>query len=146
MRIVFPTDEQNLVLQRVIAEKMGGGITESRCIAVMSGNELVGVVAFFNYRWPNIECAFYCDDYRWALNRRKVWQVLSYPFEQLKCRRITALVEMKDKRSRRMVQRLGFREEGKLRKAGPKGDIVVYGLLPSELRLKHENAIATASA
>ncbi len=116
---------------------MGGGYADAQCLAVVDNtDEIAGIVAFFNYRWPNVEVGFFCDDFRWALNRNGIIEVLSYPFIQLKCRRITALVEKKNATARKMVQRLGFVEEGKLRKAGPKGDIFVYGLLPDELKLR----------
>jgi len=136
MKLVVPNAEQNAILARMLCERMGGSADNMVCMAGMQGNEVVGIIGFFNYRWPNIEVAFYCDDWRWAVNRRIIHAVFSYPFEQLKCRRVTALVERKNLVARKMVQRLGFKEEGKLRNAGEKGDIFVYGLLPSELNIR----------
>lgn len=137
MRLVVPQNaEQNLALARILCEKMGGDVANMACMAAMTETDIVGVIGFFNYRWPNVEVAFYCEDPRWAVNRGGVYAALSYAFDQLKCRRITALVERKNLVARKMVQRLGFKEEGKLRKAGPKGDIFVYGLLREELRIK----------
>ena len=150
IRVAYPTQEQNKELTRILIQRMGGGYADAQCLAVIDNNDdIAGIVAFFNYRKPNIEVGFFCDDFRWALNRDGIIEVLSYPFIQLKCSRITALVEKKNTVARKMVQRLGFVEEGKLRKAGPKGDIFVYGLLADELKLrkyygKHTNTARAA--
>jgi len=149
MKLIVPSQEQNELLLAWLQKRLGGGDVPCQCFAIMDGKRLVGVLSYFNYRWPNIECAFYCEDYRWALNRDGIVEAFSYPFIQLKCNRVTALVERKNKIARKMVQRLGFKEEGMLRKAGPKGDIFVYGLLPEDLKLRkyrHEKPKSTASA
>lgn len=138
MRLVYPNPDQNVLLARLAAEKLSAtDFMPCQCLAFMQENHVVGVVVYFNFRWPNIEVAFYCDDPRWALNRNMVGQALAYPFVQLNCNRMTAIVEKINKRSRKMVQRLGFVEEGKLRKAGEKGDMFIYGLLPNEYRLRN---------
>lgn len=137
MRVAYPNQEQNKELVSILVKRMGGGYADAQCLAVIDNDdEIAGIVAFFNYRWPNVEVGFFCDDFRWALNRDGIIEVLSYPFVQLRCHRITALVEKKNTVARKMVQRLGFVEEGKLRKAGPKGDMFVYGLLSDELKLR----------
>lgn len=134
MKVIIPSAEQNGVLARLMQKRLGGGLSECQCMAVMDGERLVGVVSFFNFRWPSIEVGFYCDDYRWALNRERILEVFAYPFSQLQCQRVTALIDKKNYRARKMVQRLGFKEEGKLRKASDRGDMFIYGLLPEELR------------
>ena len=137
MKLVYPDEAQNKVLSVWMQEKLGGGlISDCQCLAGLQDGELVAVVSFFNFRWPNIEVGFVSEDYRWALNRSIVAEALSYPFVQLDCHRITALVNKRNKRARKMVQRLGFVEEGKLRKAASDGDIFIYGLLPQDFRLK----------
>ena len=146
MKLVLPTAEQNELLAAWLNKRLPGGCVPSQCFAVMDEDRLVGVVSFFNFRWPNIEIAFYCEDYRWALNRDGILELFSYPFVQLGCHRVTALCERKNKRARRMVQRLGFKEEGMLRKAGEKGDMFIYGLLPEDLKLRKYNGKPARSA
>jgi len=147
MRVCYPNKEQNKRLTEILIERMGGGYADAQCLAVIDNDdEIAGIVAFFNYRKPNIEVGFFCDDFRWALNRDGIIEVLSYPFVQLRCHRITALVEKKNTVARKMVQRLGFVEEGKLRKAGPKGDIFIYGLLSDELKLRRYHGKHTKTA
>lgn len=138
MKLVYPSAEQNDLLAILAGNRLGAeDFKPCQCLAFMDNDKLAGVVVYFAYRWPSIEVAFFCDDYRWALNRDMVGEALAYPFVQLKCNRVTALVEKTNKRSRKMVQRLGFVEEGKLRKAGKKGDLFVYGLLANEYRLRN---------
>lgn len=58
-------------------------------------------------------------------------KVLEYPFGQLKCRRITAEIEMSNERSIRSAQKLGFQLEGRKRfMASDGGDVGVFGLYP----------------
>lgn len=146
VRVVIPNEEHNKMLARLMQKRLGGGLSESQNFAVMNDERLVGVVSYFNFRWPSVEIGFYFDDYRWALNRTGILEIFAYPFVQLKCQRVTALIDKKNVRARKMVQRLGFKEEGKLRKASDRGDMFIYGLLPDELRIKHGRAISAASA
>lgn len=68
-------------------------------------------------------------------------RVLAYPFQQLKVRRITAEIHAGNERSIRNATALGFREEGRKRRAGPNGtDIVIMGLLPDECAIWKDEA------
>lgn len=137
MRLVYPSGDQNDKLAILIANRLGAGnFQPCQCLAMMDGDKLAGAVVYFCYRHPSIEVAIFSDDPRWALNRDMVAEIIAYPFVQLGCKRITAMVDKHNKRSRKMVKRLGFVEEGKLREAGDKGDVFIYGLLPNEYRLK----------
>lgn len=137
MQVVFPSPEQNKLLAQWASERLGGTpIDDCQCLAVLRDGELKAVVKFFNYRWPNIEIGFVSEDWRWAVNRRGIFEVFMYPFKQLKCQRVTAIIDAKNKRARKMVRRLGFVEEGKLRRAGKTGDMFIYGLLPEDLKIR----------
>ena len=59
----------------------------------------------------------------------------SYPFIQLGCKRVTALIAKPNKKSRAFVERAGFKLEGVARK-GFDGirDACIYGMLFSECR------------
>ncbi len=93
-----------------------------------------GVVLYHNYRDTDIEIVF-AGEGLWA-RRSLIKLALRYPFDQLRCNRITALVRKDNTKSRRMVELIGFRREGKLRAANTdRSDLLVYGLLPSDLRL-----------
>ena len=148
MRVVYPSPEQNDKLAILIANRLeANDFQPCQCLAMMDGDKLAGVVVYFCYRHPSIEIAIFADDPRWVTNRDMVGEILAYPFVQLGCKRVTAMVDRHNKRSRKMVKGLGFVEEGKLRKAADKGDVFIYGLLPNEYRLRnHGQKIDTQSA
>lgn len=62
-----------------------------------------------------------------------------YPFQQLSCNRITSLVAKKNRVSREMTERLGFKREGCARGAfGPGRDGILYGMLREECKFIRE--------
>lgn len=97
-------------------------------IGVAHNNELVAAAVYNNYRSPNIEVTFIQSSPRWA-SPGAVKAILSYPFLQLGCRRITATTEATNKRARAFLCRLGFEQEGYHPDALSSGDAVTYGLL-----------------
>lgn len=57
----------------------------------------------------------------------------SYPFGQLGCHRIQAMVSKSNRRARYVIERLGFKNEGTVRGGhGPGRDAILYGLLAHE--------------
>ena len=60
--------------------------------------------------------------------------VCAYPFVQLDCQRATVIVRKKNKRSRKFVEWLGFRQEGCCRRGFKDDDAIIYGLLREECR------------
>jgi len=99
-----------------------------RSFGVMRGKDLVAVIVFHDYRWPNIEASIWSSTPRWA-TRHVLGAVMKYAFQQLDCRRITALTETTNQRARAFLCRLGFTQEGIHPHALPSGDAVTYGLL-----------------
>ena len=70
---------------------------------------------------------------RWA-TRKLVSEVIAYPFS-IGCNRITAYVKKGNKLSQKAVKQLGFKQEGKIRRAYKDGtDAIIYGMLPAEFR------------
>lgn len=103
------------------------------------GGQLVGGIVYTNYFSTDIEI--------WVAGARKAdgspcfnWvtphnfrAAFRYPFYQLGCQRISALAKRKNKRSRELLKRMHFKEEGCKRKFFPDGqDAFVYGLLKEE--------------
>ncbi len=69
------------------------------------------------------------------LSRGNLAVFLGYPFHQLQCNRISALVAKSNARARGVIERLGFKAEGKIRGAfGPGKDGIYYGLIREECR------------
>lgn len=100
----------------------------------VSGDELLGGCVFNNYRHPNIEATIATVSPRWC-SRTILNGIFHYPFRQLGCARVTAITEVMNQPVRAFLCRLGFREEGTLRKGFPGGiDAVVHGMLAEECR------------
>jgi len=100
----------------------------------------VGIIAcamFHNYRTTDIEISFAAEPGTKWMQRDLINMVLRYPFNQLGCHRLTAIVRKDNKRARKLVQQIGFKQEGKIRRADVDGhDMFLYGLLPGENRLE----------
>ena len=59
-----------------------------------------------------------------------------YPFVQLGCQRVTAYIPKRADKSRKLVQAVGFVEEGNIRHGFGTDDCMVYGLLKREAQKK----------
>lgn len=106
------------------------------CVAFgfVENGELLGGVLFNNYRPPNIEATIATVSPRWCTSSI-LRGIFSYPFTQLRCTRLTAITEVMNQPVRAFLCRLGFQEEGTLRKAFPDGiDAVIHGMLAEECR------------
>lgn len=97
--------------------------------------EIVGGVLYEGFRWPDINMHIATDGTkRWA-NRRFIFACFDYPFNQLKCYRVTAVVCISNSNAVKLVLKLGFKLEGRLRKAFPSGeDALLFGMLKEECR------------
>lgn len=103
-------------------------------IGVVRGTEIVGGCLYTDYR----PCVGGGNIVMWAvghgwLSKRTIRELLGYPFNQLNCHRATALIARGNKPSREMVERIGWRLEGKMRRGfDTRQDLLIYGLLKSE--------------
>src|SRR5262245_45794654 len=103
-------------------------------LGVVRQNRLVGGIVYHNFRGCDVEVVSAFDDARWALPGT-LRALFAYPFETLKCVRITAIVARGNKRARRLCEGLGFRFEGVARRAiDGKQDAIIYGMLRQECR------------
>ncbi|SHI51686.1 Protein N-acetyltransferase, RimJ/RimL family [Aureimonas altamirensis DSM 21988] len=97
----------------------------------MRDGRLVGGIAFTEFRGRDIRVTV-AGEGAW-LTRRLLRTAFAYAFQDLRCRRISAMVKQGNLASRRLVQRLGFRREGQHPGFFEDGDILCsYGLLADE--------------
>jgi hypothetical protein len=96
------------------------------------GNDAKGVVLYKNYASGDIEMV--CAGEPGWVTPGLLKFVLSYPFEQLDCNRITCLAHRKNKAMRDYLVRMGFKLEGVKRKALNGADLCIYGLLKGEMK------------
>lgn len=105
-------------------------------IAILSSaGEMMGGVVFHDYRPQvrSIEMSAASVSRRWV-TRSIISGVLAYPFEQLKCRRITTITPRRNKAARTFDTGIGFKQEGLVRRGFGNDDAVIYGLLANEWR------------
>lgn len=96
------------------------------------GNNAKGVVLYKNYTSGDIEML--CAGEPGWVTPGLLKFVLSYPFEQLNCNRITCLAHRKNKAMRGYLVRMGFKLEGVKRKALNGEDLMMYGLLKGKTK------------
>ena len=94
--------------------------------------QIKGAVVYTNASPTNVMTSIVLEA---PLTRKFLYAIFWYPFVQLGCRRITALVEEWNQKSTGFCEHVGFKVEGKLRNAAVDGgDVVLMGLLKSECR------------
>lgn len=104
-------------------------------LAVMQDDKLVAGILYYNYFGESINLSLAADTPK-AANKTIFKAMLGYPFKQLGCKRVNALIRKRNTRSRKLAEGLGFKLEGVLRKATPDGkDLCIYGLLDTEFRI-----------
>ena len=103
-------------------------------VAILVDSRIEGGLVFRNYKGHDMEIAMAFDTPR-AFTKGVIKFTFSYIFGQHDCARCTALIKRSNKRSRRLVEGLGFVLEGKARQ-GYDGieDLMIYGMLKQECR------------
>lgn len=128
---------------------------EYTCIAQMDGVNILAVVVYTDFSFPNI-CMHIAGVGKKWLTRQFLYKAFWYPFEYLKCTRVTGIVSSKNREAQVFDEHIGFIKEGLLRKAGSENeDLIIYGMLKEECRFLQRknygktfttNAATTAAA
>ena len=93
--------------------------------------KVICVFIAYQYAPPNVFMAFAASSPRWA-TKENIRSLGVWIFDQLGCDRMTTLTEKHNKRSRKFQEGVGFKHEGKLKKAMHNDDLIVYGLLKED--------------
>lgn len=95
--------------------------------------QLIGGVVYHNYMPAvgNMELSFAATSPRW-LTRSIICGLLSYPFEQLQCRRVTGVTPRRATSARRFLDQFGFKREGCVRWGFGDDHAIISGLLREE--------------
>lgn len=114
-----------------VGERVGCEFGDCAAIGLLEGGRLICGVVYSHWMIGpenSVEMTIAAEG-RWA-HRRTLKVFFSYAFDNLNCRRVTAVM-----RSPGFLERLGFTHEGTLRKGYPNGDdMLVYGMLREECR------------
>ena len=108
-------------------------IASMEAIAAVA-DRVLAVVFYSHFNGADVQMHITSRDPRWC-SRGTLRGFFHYPFEQLRVRRVTAIIRKKNRRARRMNERLGFKLEGVHRQCYPDGATgVSYGMTRDECR------------
>ncbi len=104
-------------------------------LAFMRRGKLLGALLFHDgYAAHDVWWTIYTVDKRWC-QRHTLRRIFEAAFIDMKCRRIGIMVQEDNEKSLKLVRRLGFQEEGRLRQLGKDGqDCIVFSMLKDECR------------
>ncbi len=109
-------------------------------IVLKDTNKVVGVVDIFNIDWENrnAEIGYWLGKKYWkkGLMSEAVRLILGFAFEELKLHRVSATIFEDNVASKRVLEKVGFKLEGKRREArlkfGKWHNELLYGILESD--------------
>ena len=141
------SQEENLALGRWVERQIPGSqFNDFTTMAFFEkGKGVLAVALFHNFRETDRELVFAAvPKANWA-SRDLINMVLAWPFS-VGCHRITCLARKDNKKVRKLLMQLGFKQEGKLRKADRDGsDVFIYGLLAHENKLARRTPVQRAA-
>lgn len=101
--------------------------------SVDDGDNILGVVVYSRFSRKNCEMSVAAASPKF-LNKRALKAFFGYPFYQLGCNRVTAVVETTNRHALEFDKRLGFRVEGLLQRWFENSDGIIMGLLKEECK------------
>lgn len=130
--LVFGPEVAAWVARRIAILGGVAALGPHAAIGIERDGALIAGAVFHNYRHHDIEVSFAADDPGWA-RRGTIRAILRYPFAQLGCTRLTALIARDNARAAKLLEGLGFKREGVLRRAyDGTADALVFGMLREE--------------
>ena len=140
--IVYPkTQEENMYMANWMAGILGenleafgynrNGEPLFQCMGFARDDQLMCVAMLYMQTVNGVVASFAATNPRWA-SKENVAAWGHWIFEQAGKDRVSAMVLKSNKRSRKFVEGIGFKVEGKVRKALRGEDMIVYGLLKQE--------------
>jgi RimJ/RimL family protein N-acetyltransferase len=111
--------------------------SDFNAIGVVKDERLIGGVLYHCYRRSDVMADLeivIAGEPGW-LSRDRLNKFFHYPYVDLNCTRTTVVCSKKNRKARKLAERLGYRFEGQIRKAMQDGaDAMVYGMLKDECR------------
>lgn len=128
-RVVFD-DER---VSQWVGERLETEFFKCRAIGYERRGELIAGVVYDEFNGANVNMHVAAEGVNW-LTRNYLRVVFAYPFQQLKVKRVTAMVAASNKKALRFDLHLGFRLETILRDAAPDGDLLILVMRPQDCR------------
>lgn len=102
-------------------------VSGSQAIGLEKDGELIAGVVYEGYNGHNVWMHVAAEPGKRWLNRLYLRVCFMYPFEQLKCQRVSGYVEEWNAEARKFDEHLGFTEEAVLKGAASDGgDVILY--------------------
>ncbi len=107
----------------------------ARVLAVIGDDGILAAASFYGWEpdYKSIYMALAVDSARWATPRIFA-RICVYPFIDMGCNRVTALIAGRNTRSQKLTEGVGFTFEGLGREGFLDDDIVAYSMLRRECR------------
>lgn len=109
------------------------GFKDMAAIGVTRGGAMVGGVVYHEYRGNDIQMSTAAAGPCW-LTEGILRALFVYPFITLACDRVSAFAPKGNAHTRRFLEKLGFVEEGNMRRGFVGDDCIVYGMLKEECK------------
>lgn len=116
--------------------KTGTTFGEARGIGLMRDGKIVSGIAYAEFNGKNV---FTHQAHEVPLTRRYLWTIFDFPFNQLKCERLTGVIPSCNEKARKLTEHYGFRLETVLKDAHPDGDLLYYVMWKKDCRWINEN-------
>lgn len=120
-----------------VAENTGGKYhsDSSQAIGLVKDNELIAGVIYENFNQKSLVCHIAITG---KLTTKYLRFIFAYPFNTCGVNKIIAPVSSQNVKSIKLVENMGFTEEGRIRDAAPDGDIIMFTMSKNDCRfIKH---------
>ncbi len=118
---------------RLLLDKIQGE-DAAQAYGFRHNGEIVGAFVFSEYTGNDVH--MYCvSENPKIFQRRYFKQMFDYCFETMKVKRVSAMCNESNLRSRKLISGVGFKQEGRLRRYFGNEDALVYGLLKEDMRM-----------
>jgi RimJ/RimL family protein N-acetyltransferase len=106
-----------------VAARVNGQFFEaaSQAIGIEKDGKIIAGVIYENWNQVSIWCHIAIEG---RLTKKYLWTIFDYPFKQIGAKKIIVPVSSSNEKSLRLVGKMGFVEEARIKDARPDGDMV----------------------
>jgi RimJ/RimL family protein N-acetyltransferase len=133
LKLIYGQDARVAEWVRSRAPHAENGFEKYVAIGIESEGDLIAGCVYNDFRGHAMHVSIASSSPRWA-TKRTLQALFDYPFRQLHVERLTAYTGKSMASVRTFLVRLGFVEEGVIRKGFADDDAVIYGMLRKECR------------
>jgi RimJ/RimL family protein N-acetyltransferase len=122
------------VMEHIPGMEVDDGLDYEAIGVCSDDGELIAGVLFNHFTGYDISMHVAAERGRLWATPKVLKAIFSYPFNQLKCRRVTGFVSAINTATIKFDLKAGFVIEGRLRDATPEGDMIILGMTRNECR------------